>query len=261
MTHPLSELPRDPKPDQKAPFTHAALARLCLAVAAQRIADTVSQWIPIPPTSITTRGTQVRNPADHTSVRTAHELLAQVEHFLVCAIVFERLTHATWEHIGRDLGDISRQSAHHRYGQAEANFRTALRAQADGDVAAQERHPLPAGADRPGTWGSRLDAWCQEHRWTNDQEHDPAPVTGGLTRLDPLLELMDTQAGRYALMTKHIFPPADQILPLLERELELWRQLGNAGHHHVGEADHDVAERIRDTEQRIAEVRARSDAR
>ncbi|MEV6904830.1 hypothetical protein [Amycolatopsis sp. NPDC051372] len=57
---------------------------------------------------------------------------------------------------------------------------------------------------------------------TPQEDH---PVTGGMTRLHPHLELRGLQARQYALMSPHIVPPAKKIPPITERELVLW----NAG--------------------------------
>lgn len=69
-----------------------------------------------------------------------------------------------------------------------------------------------------------------------------------MTRLHPHIELMRLQRRRSRLLGEYLVPPAEKILPIAERELVLWKQLGEAGH--------DVADAIERLQRQIAELRA-----
>jgi hypothetical protein len=239
----------EPEPDDTAPWTDATRARLAVSMAAQELADSLAGWVPISPNELSTSGSRRRSSTlDATSMDDAERLRSMIDSFIVAVAVYEVIAGATFEMIGEDLG-ISRQSAHARYADAVADFKARL-AEPYGvhERTGMRFKRLPPGADDPDYWGPRLDAWYRQHRRDSDPHQGEHPVTGGMTRLHPHLELMDLQARRYALMTKHILPPAEEILPIAERELVLWKQMGAAGH--------DVDESVERMQRQITELRA-----
>jgi hypothetical protein len=234
----------EPEPDDRAPYSDATLARLVVSVIAQELSDTLAGWVPIGPNDLPTDDPRRRPPLDHTSVEEANRLPSQIHAFRRAVVIYKKVTGATWQTIGRGLG-VSRQSAQARYADAVADFQAeAQRADASGARSSR----LPAGADDPDAWGPRLDAWCQQHPRATDPERNAAPVTGGMVRMHPIRELLRTEKRRHALLNEHIRPPAEPLLALLERELELWQQLGSP--------NRDTAERVKRTTQHIAELRA-----
>lgn len=234
---------RDPEPDDKAPHPPATLARLAVSAAAAQLIDKLLPWVPIDPNELTTSGRQHRTPPDHTRVGEARNLVEGMKQLLSLVVTYERVSGgASWDVIGRDFGEVRRQSVIKRFRDAVAEFEAALANPEAVDEHSSHESRLPAGADAPGVWGSKLDKWCREHRPPCDPAYQDNAVTAGMTRLAPLLELMDVQSRRHALITKLIVPPPGLIAPLLERELELQQQLGAAGH----DTTDDVA-RLQDT--------------
>ncbi|WP_072474296.1 hypothetical protein [Amycolatopsis australiensis] len=234
----------EPEPDDTAPWTDATRARLAVSLAARELADSLIGWVPIPPAELTITGGQHRPLPDRTSIDDADRLRSRVEDFVELVAVYEMVSGATWEMLGDDLG-ISRQSAHRRYAEALDRFKGALLEAEDG---VEGSFRLPEGADNPEYWGPRLDKWYRERRRPSDPAQQDDPVSGGMTRLHPHIELMRLQRRRSRLLGEYLVPPAEKILPIAERELVLWKQLGEAGH--------DVADAIERLQRQIAELRA-----
>ncbi|MFD4975273.1 hypothetical protein, partial [Streptomyces sp. NPDC058424] len=116
----------------------------------------------------------------------AARVLAAARRFFETAAVFERLGGADWQLIGGILG-VSPQAARARFATAETGFREELLLP-DGTGPAETgemsclraymaREPLETALD--------LDDWVLRHQ-DGDDDLGPAPVSGGLTRADPL---------------------------------------------------------------------------
>lgn len=234
----------EPVPDEHAPYTDATRARMALAAAAQELSDSARKFVPIWPGSLHTAGGADVSAAD---VEDAARLVARAEEVLERMVVFAAVAGAPWGEIGDGLG-TARQNAHKKYRDAVARFRADL-AEPEGvqDDGTRYLRLEPAAHD-PDAWAPRLDAWVERHREPADYLRAGRAVSDGLARLHPHMELMQLQGRRRALLDEHLVPPAEQVLPIAERELVLWQQMGEAGH--------DVAYQVERMQRQIAELRA-----
>lgn len=141
-------------PGGPADVTHprTALARLALSAAAAELADTAANMVP------TVHDGWAR-PGDH--VEQAAQLVTAAREALDRAVVFERETGTSWSTIGEAL-DITRQSAHERFGPILADWDSGIAEPwtQDGPI----RNPqLPDGAHDPDQSIARLDQWATTH--------------------------------------------------------------------------------------------------
>lgn len=227
-------------PDEKAPLSDASLARLAVAAAAQDLADFARAFVSIGSTRHSSGG----------ELEDGQKLVAKAEYVLERLVVFERVAGASWEDIGSGLS-MARQNAHKKFRAAVEEFEQAL---AEPEVTNPDTgdtyNQLPEGADDPAWWADRLDAWVRRHREPTEYEigDRERPVSGGLARLGPLAELAKLSRQRTALLNRYIAPPAEELLPIAERELELYEQLAAHGYATAAES----AELLR---RRIAQLR------
>jgi len=227
-------------PDEKAPLSDASLARLAVAAAAQDLADFARAFVSIRDTRHSSGG----------ELEDGQKLVAKAEYVLERLVVFERVAGASWEDIGSGLS-MARQNAHKKFRSAVEEFEHAV---AEPEVTNPDTgvtyNQLPEGADDPAWWADRLDAWVRRHQEPTEFEMGDRerPVSGGLARLGPLAELGRLSRQRTALLNRYIAPPAEELLPIAERELELYEQLAAHGYTTAAES----AELLR---RRIAQLR------
>jgi hypothetical protein len=211
-------------PTSLAPYTDASLARLALAHEASELADSARAFVPIHPSELRSTG---GGGTGGSMIEDAARLRAQADQVLTLAVVYERLTGTSWEQIGEALG-VTRQSAHQRYADAERRFREAL---AEPEATGDSGEPyvrLDAAAYEPDEWAGRLDAWVIRHREPWDAGQGPAPVSGGLARMDPQTELFALADRRRRLFAQHFVVPREELIAIAERELQLWLQMAAA---------------------------------
>ncbi|MEV4249348.1 hypothetical protein AB0J63_38775 [Streptosporangium canum] len=110
----------------------------------------------------------------------ARQLAELARAVLTHTVIHERLKGTSWEAIGWGLGDISKQAAQARYGDAERDFRRrALLAWLEPDVAT--RHLGSSVGEVPGTV-EMLTEWWQAHRQPNEPDKAD-PVAAALAPL------------------------------------------------------------------------------
>lgn len=139
-------------PPGPADITHPrrALARLALSAAAADLAEVAAALVP-------TIGRA--RPGDHVSL--AAQLLDQARDVLDRAVVYEHDHGTSWREVGEQL-DVTKQSAHERFGTVVADWESGLDEpySDDGPI----RHArLPDGATDPDASAARLDRWCTQH--------------------------------------------------------------------------------------------------
>lgn len=235
----------DPVPDENAPFTDEARARLAVSAAARELSDSARGFVPISPGSLD----QARHHPEllANEIEMAARLVDQAELVLETLLGYASVSGATWEIIGEGVG-MARQNANNKYREVVKAFRAGLEdPDRDDDAGHRFRRDHVAATD-PDRWAPRLDTWMEHHR-ERAEGVPPAPaVSGGLTRVGVLAELLEIDSQRAQLLHEHLVPPAEKVLPLAERQLQLLRQLADAGH--------DTAEDVTRLETRIAELRA-----
>ncbi|MFB6961790.1 hypothetical protein ACFCYB_33595 [Streptomyces sp. NPDC056309] len=164
------------------PYTDAARARLLMAYDACVLADLARGAVPIGAHELNTDGT-TRAPG--AVLADAARVLAAARRFFETAAVFERMGGADWQLIGDTLG-VSPQAARARFAMAETGFREEL-------LLSDGRGPAEAGetsclraymAREPLETALDLDDWVLRHQ-DGDDDLGAAPVSGGLTRIDP----------------------------------------------------------------------------
>jgi len=175
--------------DDDSPLTRASLAKLVLAYDARELAEAAHGFV-------ATYGSY----EDVTIEEVGRLVLAPAKRLVDAAVVAARLRGVSWETIGEVL-EITRQSAHARYAEAEKAFEAMLdepEATAADGTRYNRQHPA---LRRPDETAAELDAWAVRHR--EDPPHSfpgrDRPVSDGLRRMDPLTELMDLSSRRRRL--------------------------------------------------------------
>ncbi|WP_410646531.1 hypothetical protein [Amycolatopsis sp. cmx-4-54] len=235
----------DPVPDEHAPYADEARARLAVSAAARELSDSARGFVPISPGSLDQARHRPQLLANEIEV--AARLVDQAELVLETLLGYAAVSGATWEVLGEGLG-MARQNANGKYRGVVKAFRAGLDDPDRDDDAGRWFQANHYAAIEPDRWAPRLDAWMEHHREPTEGVPPTAAVSGGLTRLGPLAEWIAVGNQRSALLHDYLVPPADKVLPLAERELQLLRQLAAAGH--------DVAEDVTRMEKKISELRA-----
>lgn len=148
----MSELPEIPPGPADVDYPRRALSRIALSHAARDAAETAAALVP-------TVSDGHAHTDDAEEVRLAHQLTVQARAVLERAVVHARERGVSWQTIGEDHHDITRQSAHERHGDAIGAWEDAL------DRPWTHSGPwlasrLPDGADRPAETAASLDRWC-----------------------------------------------------------------------------------------------------
>jgi len=186
----------DPETDRYS-YSRTALARLALAYERRELADRAMGGVPT--TSDAWRSNRGEEVAD------ALDLVHQAQEVLTRAVIYERAKGTSWESIGEALGDISRQSAHERYREAEQEWKESQQepyypAARPGGVRGTRLHPA---AIEPTSTGRQLDAWTRKHLAGRPSiDADEHPVTGHLPVLSTIEEMVQVlDAIQYAQRT------------------------------------------------------------
>jgi hypothetical protein len=217
-------------------FPPIDLARLAHAKAARELSDTARG-------EVTTQGDAQAEEGGF--IARALRLVHEADR------VLERERGASWEDIGRALGQITRQSAHGRYAAAHRDFLDALMfpVRRDPDQV-WGRSVLPDGLDDPTHTMGRLDVWAIRHR----EPHEPgaeqiSPVSAGLSR-DGLHDSETNLLGRMgAIVASGVLPAGVDV----ETAARLLRERRIARYRLVLEADPT------DVQTRAALTRAEAD--
>ncbi|TCJ88101.1 hypothetical protein [Nocardia alba] len=173
--------------DDRYSYSTTALARLVFSEELRDLADHAGSLVPT-----------VSDASWHPGeiVDAARRLVEQAQDVLTRAVIYERERSSSWDRIGENLGDISRQSAHARYSDDVTEWKEALHEpfyEQDGPL---RNLRLPHAAFRPTETGRRLDAWVLER----GLEGDAHTVTGGLPELSitaELTQVLDALAHLY----------------------------------------------------------------
>lgn len=168
---------------------------------------------------VATQSPEVDDPvAAADLVADARELAERAEELLKYAVVHARMTDATWDAIGEQLGR-ARQNTTRTYAGTEAAWRRA----------ATEPNGLPRfpAYPDPGELASELDAWAYAHHLRDyPDDRDPYSVSRGLRRVTPAEELAVLQeAARHALTTYTL--SLDELAQLRAREADLLQLLAD----------------------------------
>lgn len=166
----------DSSEDDRFGYSATALARLVLSDELADLARAAGALVP-------TVGDSGWRPGEF--VDAARRLVDQAQEVLTRAVIYERERSSSWDRIGENLNDISRQSAHARYSDDVTAWREALHEPFYEQTGRVRNLRLPDAAYRPTETGRRLDAWVVEHNF----EGDDRAVTGGLPELSTTAEL------------------------------------------------------------------------
>lgn len=150
-----TEHPEVPPGPADAELPRRALARLAVSQQAHELAERAGNALV--PTS-----TEYAHADDAENVAIAFQLVEAARELLSRAVIEARERGISWETIGAEHGDITRQSAQERYGPALAEWHDAL------DRPTERSGPflssrLPDGLEQPERTAARLDAWAQAH--------------------------------------------------------------------------------------------------
>ncbi len=206
------------EPDADSPYAADTLARLALSVAARQLTDFARGLVPISADGAAPDGALFAD---------ALRLLSLAERVVEWTAVYERLAGTGWPVLGEVLG-VTKQSAHERYAEAEKRFRKALAEPETTNEFGAPYNRLPAGADDPEYWAAELDRWVVHHREPHDVDHGEHPVSAGLRRMDPFVELMELDRQVRALMAEYAPLPLDRLAAIYERQAVLYDRLDDA---------------------------------
>ncbi|MTD47643.1 hypothetical protein GKE82_26375 [Conexibacter sp. W3-3-2] len=146
-----------------------AQARLAVAAAAQDLSDRARSLVTVHP--------------DDTRelVELAHQLVQQAEEIQLLAVTAAREAGVSWQDVGQQLGDVTKQSAHARFasGVEEVRERIIFPGR-EGSAGSPGWWACPDGLEDPKRTLRRLDAWSARHRERTDPKRDEAPVSAGI---------------------------------------------------------------------------------
>ncbi|WP_242891179.1 hypothetical protein [Actinomadura litoris] len=189
---------------ESAELNRASRIRVALSEAAAQLADRAAVLV---------RTGSDGLPGDLTDE--ARRLLAQAEQVLELAVLCDRRRGAPWAAIGEALGDVSKQTAHERYAEADRRLDEALIEHwLTGESPAAD---LPPGADASVRTLVRLDEWAAtRNRVGTVPDEDPerqvtsglAPMTTAehgalLTAAEALIGTITDTVRRHALEEGH----------------------------------------------------------
>lgn len=200
-----------------------AQARLAVAAAAQDLSDRARTLVSVHPDD----GREL--------VELAHQLVQQAEEVQLLAVTAAREAGVSWQEVGQQLGDVTKQSAHARFnaGVDETRERIIFPGR-DGPAGSPGWWACPDGLEDPKRTLRRLDAWSERHREPTDPNGDEAPVSAGIHAIN------DTHPGisGIALVTDLAKRLADRQLPdgvthedarvlLLQAKARTYEQIAN----------------------------------
>jgi uncharacterized protein YoaH (UPF0181 family) len=211
--------------DTEAPWTDATRARMVMAAEARELSDMARGFVPVVEYELCADGTAM---SDGMWVGDATRLVAAAHRVLEAVVVFERLGGTSWRRLA-DMLDMSKQAVHERFSPAEARFQQELALPENPEYTGtigEIRYRLHPAARDPDTAAHDLDEWLAQHREPTEPEPDPAPVSGGLARMNPHAELTAISERSHQLWRAHDrVPPVPERLALAERSVTLWEQI------------------------------------
>ncbi|RSN05958.1 hypothetical protein DMC63_37745 [Streptomyces sp. WAC 05977] len=173
-------------------------------------------------------------PSAGSVVGEANRLPGMARRVLEAAVVYARLGKVTWEEVGGAL-DVTRQSAQERFDEVVDEFREALLSPEYPDYTGkfgQLRWRLHPAAREPEATAQDLDEWVRRHRDPDDVVDEPevAPVSGGLTRMDPYAEqrwhsARAHQQWKDAADDVAALPPIEDRIEVAEAILGAWERI------------------------------------
>ncbi len=226
-------------PDDRFAYSRQALAQIALSDIARDVAES----------SMVLMRTNRHDEAYEVLSR-ATNLVLTAQDALRAAVVWARERHTSWEDIGEAVGGISRQSAHTRYAEAEAEWKLGLVEpiippdRPNGQASAR----LPEAAYQPTSSLRYLDNWAAKHGMGEQAVSSNVPP---LSMLDELGNLLD--AIRH-LWTKPLPRDTEDQIRLLDRKAALLDRIA------AEEGRPESAELAAGARAQVAELRAQVDA-
>ncbi|WP_051877146.1 hypothetical protein [Streptomyces natalensis] len=226
--------------DDHLNYSRQALARLVLSDASHALAEQATANI----------GTRHDTGAHRGEfIEQAMHLVEQAQEVLQAAVLYEREKGLSWDAIGEALGGITRQSAHAKYAEAEAQWRRGVVNPITRPTTPKGLASLnaPEAAYQPTATARRLDKWLREHGRPAEQQ-DEHPVSGHLPTLTTsaaISQLLD--AIRHA--TQHRTQGED-LARLFDRKAELMDRIATE------EGREDAREMAAGARARAAEIRS-----
>ncbi len=164
-----SEHPQLPPGPADAEHPRRALARLAVSESARQLAERATNALV--PTGSDSRGDAAEE------VQIAYQLVDDARELLTRAVIEARERGVSWETIGAEHGEITRQSVQERYGPALADWDDALDQpwQRSGAFVSSR---LPDGLVEPERTAARLDAWAAAHVATERFSRQRAEAEG-----------------------------------------------------------------------------------
>jgi hypothetical protein len=211
--------------DADAPYTDATRARMVMAAEARELSNMARAFVPIVEYELAADGTAM---SDGMWVGDATRLVAAAHRVLEAVVVFERLGGTSWQRLA-DMLDMTKQAVHEKFSDAEARFRNELAVPENPEYTGtfgELRYRLHHAARDPEDTARELDDWLAHHREPTEPDHDVAPVSGGLARMNPHAELAAISERSHQLWRAHNrLPPLLERLALAERAVTLWEQI------------------------------------
>ena len=214
----------------RPPFTEASRARTVLADALAELADLAAAFVPIYGSALRADGSAPSAASTISEVAGLGSLARQV---LIHAVVTARLGKTTWDEVGQAL-EVTGPSAQQRFGGDVEKFRDELLSPENphytGEFGEFRYRLAPAALD-PAEAAARLDDWVRRHQAAAGEIPDPAPVSGGLVRMDPhaelawISDLSHDQWKRAEASGHRGVPPLAERLNLARRTLACWEQI------------------------------------
>lgn len=221
---------------EDAPYTEQSLAQLALAATAQDLADFLIGFV------------AVWSDYNPRPVEDAARFVRRAQELLDRAVIVEKAGGASWEDIGDTL-EITRQSAHAKFRKVTEEWEEAVKRpivtdEIYGITGGLETHTynrMPAGTSTPDETASYLDKWALAHAQADGRDVGERPVSGGLARMTPLVEMMSLSSG--PLFDEFVSPPPHLLAEISEREAILWDRLAAGPRPAKGAKKHAAAAR------------------
>ncbi|WP_431684174.1 hypothetical protein [Kitasatospora sp. KL5] len=180
----MAKTETQPNPDDRYGYSRQALARLVLSHDAAELAKSAISFVP------------PRNDDDpYEVISSALNLVESAQDVLRAAVLWARERHTSWEEIGEAVGGITRQSAHTRYAEAEAEWKLGLvepivppPADRPKALAWQRLHEA---AYEPTATAKRLDQWAAEHGLGEQAVSRNLPTLSTADELNNLLDAIN----------------------------------------------------------------------
>lgn len=236
---------------EDAPYTEQSLAQLALAATAQDLADFLMGFV------------AVWSDYNPRPVEDAARFVRRAQELLDRAVVVEKVGGASWEDIGDTL-EITRQSAHAKFRAVVEEWEEAVKRPIvtdeiygiTGGLETRTYNRMPAGTSTPDETAAYLDKWALAHARADGRDVGERPVSGGLARMAPLVELMSLSTG--PLFEEFVSPPPHLMAEISEREAVLWERIAAGPHPSRDAKKHAAAARQKAATYRAQDAHAKS---